>query len=111
MEKHKGSCFCLSCRLFIESILLYVHIDSPPVHTNFHSCSLCFVRSHIKTNKIAREKEGVLTASVREDIERCMLVLLFHIALFCISFMVCICVHLVYYMYMLHAFVHDTLSS
>jgi hypothetical protein len=111
MEKHKGSCFCLSCRLFIESILLYVHIDSPPVHTNFHSCSLCFVRSHIKTNKIAREKEGVLTASVREDIERCMLVLLFHIALFFISFMVCICVHLVYYMYMLHAFVHDTLSS
>jgi len=53
------------------------------------------VGSHIKTNRVAGEKEGVLTASTEEDIERCMLVLLFHIAMFCISFMVCICVKLV----------------
>jgi heme/copper-type cytochrome/quinol oxidase subunit 4 len=69
------------------------------------------VRSHIRKNRIAGENEGVFTASVEEDIERCMLVLLFHIALFCISFMVCICVHLVYYMYMLRALVHGKLSS
>ena len=51
--------------------------------------------SHIETNIVAREKEGVLTASAKDDIERCMLVLLFHIVLFCISFMVCIYVKLV----------------
>jgi hypothetical protein len=53
------------------------------------------VGSHIETNRVAGEKEGVLNASAEEDIERCMLVLLFHIALFCISFMFCICVKLV----------------
>jgi hypothetical protein len=81
------------------------------IFTSFYSCSLYFVHSHIQTNRIAGENEGVLTASIEEDIERCMLVLLFHIALFCISFMVCICVHLVYYMYMLCAFLHGKLSS
>jgi hypothetical protein len=111
MDKHKGSCFYLSSRLFVQSVLLYVHIACSPVHTNFHSSSLYFVHSHIQTNRIAGENEGVFTALVEEDIERCMLVLLFHIALFCISFMVCICVHLVYYMYMLHAFLHGKLSS
>lgn len=111
MEKRKGSCFCLSSRLFIESLLLYVHISCSLVHTSFHSCSLYFVRSHIQTNIIAGENGRVLTASVEEDIERCMLVLLFHIALFCISFIVCICVHLVYYMYMLCAFRHSNLRS
>jgi hypothetical protein len=69
------------------------------------------VHSHIQTNRIARESEGVSTASVEEDIERCMLVLLFHIALFCISFMVCICAQLIYYMYMLCAFLYGKLSS
>jgi hypothetical protein len=111
MEKRKGSCFCLSSRLFVESLLVYVHIACSPVHTSFHSCSLYFVRSHIQTNRIAGENDGVLTASVEEDIERWMLVLLFHIALFCISFIVCICVHLVYYMYMLCAFLHGNLCS
>jgi hypothetical protein len=53
------------------------------------------VRSHIQINRVAGENEGVLTASAEEDIERCVLVLLFHIVLFCISFMVCICVKLV----------------
>jgi hypothetical protein len=101
----------LSSRLFVESVLLSVHISCPGVHTIFHSCSLCFVHSHIQTNRISGENEGVLTALVEEDIERCMLVLLFHIALFCISFMICICVHLVYYMYMLRTFVHGKLSS
>ena len=95
MEKHKGSCFYLYYRLFVESILLYVHISCPPLHTSFHSCSLCFLSSHTKTNKIVGEKEGVLTASVEEDIERFILVLLFNIVLFYISFMVCICVTLV----------------
>ena len=51
--------------------------------------------SHIETNRVAGGKEGVLTASAEEDIERCMLVLLFHIALFCISYMVYICVKIV----------------
>ena len=51
--------------------------------------------SEIETNRIAGEKERVLTASAEEDIERCMLVLFFHIALFFISFMVWICVKLV----------------
>jgi hypothetical protein len=51
------------------------------------------VGSHIETNRVAGEKEGVLTASDEEYIERCMLVLLFDIALFCISFMVYICVN------------------
>jgi hypothetical protein len=59
---------------------------------------MCFVRSHIQTNKIAGENEGVLTAVVEEAIQRYMLVLLFHIPLFFISFIVCICVHLVYCM-------------
>ena len=67
--------------------------------------------SHIETNRVAGEKEVVLSASTEEDIERCMLVLLFHIVLCCISFMVCICVQLVYYMYMLCAFLHGMLSS
>ena len=40
-----------------------------------------------------------------------MLVLLFHILLFCISFIVCICVHLIYCMYMLRAFLQNSLSS
>jgi hypothetical protein len=53
------------------------------------------VGSQIETNRVAGEKERVSTASAEEDIERCMLVLLFHIALFCISFMVWICVKLV----------------
>jgi hypothetical protein len=103
--------FCLSSILFVESFLVYVHIACSPVHTNFHSCSLYFVRSRIQTNKIAGENDGVLTASVEEDIERWMLVLLFHIALFCISFIVCICVHLFYYMYMLCALLHGNLCS
>ena len=51
--------------------------------------------SQIETNRVAGENERVSTASAEEDIERCMLVLLFHIALFCISFMVWICVKLV----------------
>ena len=104
------NCFYL-CKLFIESILLYLHIACSPVNTSFHWCWLNFVGSHIETNRVAGKKEGVLTASAEEDIERCMLVLLFHIALFCISFMVCICVQLVYYMYMLCAFLHGKLSS
>jgi hypothetical protein len=98
MEKRKGSCFFLSFRLFVESLLLYVHITCSPVHTRFHSCSLYFVHSHVQTNRIAGQNDRVFTASVEEDIERCMLVLLFHIALFCISFIICICVHLVYCM-------------
>ena len=98
MEKHKGSCFCLYFRLFVESLLLYVHITCFPMHTSFHSCSLYFVCSHIQTNRIAGENDGVLTASVEEEIERCMLVLLFHILLFSVSFIICICVHLVYCM-------------
>jgi hypothetical protein len=98
MEKRKGSCFCLYFILFIQSHLLYVHITCSPVHTSFHSCSLYFLRSHIQTNRIAGENDEVLTASVEEEIERYMLVLLFHIALFCISFIVYICVHLVYCM-------------
>ena len=73
MEKRKGSCFCLSFILFLESLLLYVHITFCSVHTNFHSCSLYFVRSHIQTNRIAGKNDGVLTASVEEEIERCML--------------------------------------
>jgi hypothetical protein len=97
IEKSKGSCFFL-CKLFVESFLLYLHIACSPVNTNFHCCSLIFVGSHIETNRVAREKEGVLTASAKEDIERCMLVLLFHIVLFCISFMICICVKLVVYL-------------
>jgi hypothetical protein len=36
IEKCKGSCFCLSSRLFVESILLYVHISCSPVDTSFH---------------------------------------------------------------------------
>jgi hypothetical protein len=48
--------------------------------------------SHIETNRVAGEKEEVLTGLAEEDIETCMLVLLFHISLFCISFMVYICV-------------------
>jgi hypothetical protein len=48
--------------------------------------------------RIARENGGVLTAVVDEEIERYMLVPLFHIPLFCISFIVWICVHLVYCM-------------
>jgi hypothetical protein len=72
---------------------------------------IVFVRSHIQTNRIAGENDEVLTASVEEDIEMCMIVLLFHIALFCISFIVCICVHLFYYMYMFCAFLHGNLSS
>jgi hypothetical protein len=111
MEKRKGSCFFLCSRLLVESLLVYVHISCSPVHTSFHSCSLYFVYSHIQTNRIAGENDGVLTASVEEDIERWMLVLLFHIALFCISFTVCICVHLVYYMSMLCAFLHGNLCS
>jgi hypothetical protein len=98
IEKRKDSCFCLSFRLFVEFVLLYVHITCSPVHTGFHSCSLYFVRSRIQTNRIAGENDGVLTASVEKEIERCMLVQLFHIPLFCISFIVCICVHLVYCM-------------
>jgi hypothetical protein len=69
------------------------------------------VHSHIQTNTIAGENEEVFIASIEEDIERCMLVLLFHIPLFYISFMVYICVHLVYYMYKLCAFLHGKLSS
>jgi hypothetical protein len=61
----------------------------------FHRCSLNFLHSHTKTNRVAGKKEGVLTAMAEEDIERCMFVLLFHIVLFCISFMVCIYVKLV----------------
>jgi hypothetical protein len=38
-------------------------------------------------------------------------VLLFHIVLFCISFIVFICVHLFYSMYMLCAFLHGNLCS
>jgi hypothetical protein len=110
-EKRKGSCFWLSFILFVDSHLLYVHITCSPVHTNFHSCSLCFVRSHIQTNRIARENDRVLTAEVEEEIQRYMVVLLFHIRLFCISFIVCMCVHLVYCMYMLCAFLHNNLSS
>ena len=68
MEKHKGSCFFLSFILFVESHLLYVNITCSPVHTNFHSCSLYFVRSHIQTNIIDGENDGVLTASVEEEI-------------------------------------------
>ena len=98
MEKHKGSCLCLSFRLFVESLLLYVHITCSPMHTNIHSCSLYFVCSHIQTNKIVGENDRVLTWSVEEKIERCILALLFHIPFFCISFIVCICVHLVYCM-------------
>ena len=94
IEKHKGSCFCLS-RLFVESVLLYVDISCSPVNTSFHLCSLNFVHSHIQRNRVAAKNEGVFTASAEEDIERCMLVLLFHIALFFLSFMVCICVKLV----------------
>jgi len=109
IEKRKGSCFCLS-RLFVESVLVCVHISCSPVNTIFHWCSLYFVCSHIQTNRIVGENEGVSTTSIEEDIERCMLVLLFHIALFCISFMVCICVQLVYYMYMSCAFLHGKLS-
>jgi hypothetical protein len=109
MEKCKGSCLSLSSRLFVESLLVYVHIACSPVHTSFHSCSLYFVCSHIQTNKIAGENDRVLIASVEKDIERWMLVLLFHIALFCISFIICICVHLFYYMYMLCAFLHGNL--
>jgi hypothetical protein len=101
----------LSFRLFVESLLLYVHITCSPVHTIFHSCSLYFVHSHIQTNKIAGENNGVLTTSVEEEIERCMLVLLFHIVLFCISFILCICVRLVYCMYLLRTFLHNNLSS
>jgi hypothetical protein len=98
MEKSKGSCFCLSFILFVDSHLLYVHITCSLVHTNFHSCSLYFVRSHIQTNRIVGENDVVLTATVEEEIQRYMLVLLFHISLFCTSFIVCICVHLVYCM-------------
>jgi hypothetical protein len=90
--------FLLYFRLFVESLLLYVHINCSLVHTSFHSCSLYFVHSHIQTHKIVGENDRVLTASVEEEIERCMLGLLFHIVLFCISFIVCICVHLVYCM-------------
>jgi hypothetical protein len=111
MEKHKGSCFFLYFRLFVDSLLLYVHVACSPVHTSFHSCSLYFVRSHIQTNIIVGENDGVLTTSIEEDIEMCMLILLFHIALFCISFIFCICVLLVYYVYMLCAFLHGNLSS
>jgi hypothetical protein len=111
MEKHKGSCFCLYSKLFVESLLVYVHISCSLVHTILHSCSLYFVHSHIQTNRIAGENDGVLTASVEEDIESWMFVLLFHIALFYISFIVSICVHLVYYMYMLCAFLHGNLCS
>jgi hypothetical protein len=111
MEKHKGSYLCLSSRLFIESLLVYLDIACSLVHTSFHSCSLYFVHSHIQTNRIDGENDGVLTASVEEDIERWMLVLLYHIVLFCISFIVCISVHLVYYMYMLCAFLHGNLCS
>jgi hypothetical protein len=98
MDKRKGSCFFLSFILLVQSHLLYVHITCSPVHTRFHSCSLYFVCSHIQTNRIAGENDRVLTALVEEEIERYMLVLLFHIVLFCISFIVCICVHLVYCM-------------
>jgi hypothetical protein len=111
MEKRKGSCFFLYFRLFIESLLLYLHISCSLVHTSFHSCSLYFVPSHIQTNRIVGENNRVLIPLVEEDIERCMLVLLFHIVLFCISFIVCTCVHLVYYMYMLCAFLHGNLYS
>jgi hypothetical protein len=79
MEKRKGSCFCLSFILFVDSNLLYVHITCSLVHTSFHSCSLCFVHSHIQTNKIDGENDGVFTATVEEEIQRYMLVLLFHI--------------------------------
>jgi hypothetical protein len=98
MEKHKGSYFFLSFRVFVRSLLLYLHITCSPVHTSFHSCSLYFVCSHIQTNRIVVENDGVLTTSVEEEIERCMLVLLFHIVFFCISFIVCIFVHIVYCM-------------
>jgi hypothetical protein len=77
---------------------VYVHITCSSLDTIFHSCSLYFVCSHIQTNRIAEEKEGVLTAAVDEEIERYMLVLLFHIFLFCVSFIIYICVHLVYCM-------------
>ena len=97
-EEKKGSCFYLYFILFLDSHLLYVHITCSPLHTSFHSCSLYFVRSHIQTNKIAGENEGVLTAALEEEIQRYMLVLLFHIPLFCISFIVCICVHIFYCM-------------
>jgi hypothetical protein len=59
---------------------------------------LYFVHSHIQTNIIDGENEGFLTTAVDEEIERYMLVLLFHIPLFFISFIICICVHLVYCM-------------
>jgi hypothetical protein len=81
-----------------DSHFLYVHITCSPLHTSFHSCSLYFVRSHIETKRITGEDEGVFTSNVKEEIQRCMLVLLFHIPLLCISFIVCICVHLIYYM-------------
>jgi hypothetical protein len=74
--------FRLSFILFIDCYLMYVHINFSLVHTSFHSCSLCFLHSHIQTNKIAGENDGVLTAVVEEEIQRCMLVLLFHIHCF-----------------------------
>jgi hypothetical protein len=69
------------------------------------------MHSHIQTNRVARENDGFLTAAVEEELQRYMLVLLFHIRLFCISFIVCMCVHLVYCMYMLRAFLHNNLYS
>ena len=81
MEKSKGSCFCLSFILFVDSHLLYVHITCSPVNTSFHSCSLYFVCSHIQTNRIDGENDGVLTAAVEEGIQRYMIILLFHISL------------------------------
>jgi hypothetical protein len=90
---------------------MYVHITCSPLHTSFHSYSLYFGHSHIQTNRIVGENEGVLTVAVDEEIERYMLVLLFHILLFCISFIICICVHLVYCMWILHTFLQNNLSS
>jgi hypothetical protein len=90
---------------------MYVHIICSPLHAIFHSCSLYFVCSHIQTNKIVGKNKGVLTTVVDKEIERYILVLLFHILLFCISFIICICVHLVYCMKILHTFLHNNLSS
>jgi hypothetical protein len=92
MEQEKQRCMLLTLSFIysFDSHLLYVHITCFPLHTNLHSCSLYFVCSHIETNRITGQDKGLLTTNVEEDIQRCMLLLLFHIPLFCISFIVCI---------------------
>ena len=97
MDQDKKRFMFLTLFYSIPLILIYyvyILLVLPCIPTYIHAHCI-FVRSHIETNRVTGEDEGLFTTNVEEEIQRCMLLLLFHIPLFIISFIVCIFVLLV----------------